>query len=103
MAPLFGAEQVELPGIEPTLWLVALLDDGPAEAPEVVQPGGDQLLLGPNQMLLSEAEPDPRQLSLLPDPPPWDRPAPRLRRARTRARRILPAETLAGQLPLFNS
>ena len=44
----------------------------------VVLPGPGQLCLGPNQMLLWDADPEPRQPSLLPDPAPWELAPPRV-------------------------
>jgi hypothetical protein len=69
------------------LRLVALGDAAepapPGEAPWA--PGLDQLSFGPTQAVLPEAAPPPCQLALLPDPPPWELPAPPLRRPRRRS------------------
>jgi hypothetical protein len=70
---LFGDEQISLPGIhgcavesraEPEA-------ESPPAGPRVSQCPG-QLCFGHSQMLLDDADPDPRQPSLLPEPPPWD-------------------------------
>ena len=66
---LFGDEQISFPGIhscaaEPRA-------ESPPAGPGVSQCPG-QLCFGPSQMLLDDADPDPRQPSLLPEPPPWD-------------------------------
>jgi hypothetical protein len=72
----------------------------PGEA--AAEPGPDQLSFGENQPAIWDAEPEPRQLALLPDPEPWeaDRPspagAPPGRLARRRARAAPP-----DQLSLF--
>ncbi|MGI8427353.1 MAG: hypothetical protein ACR2FO_08580 [Actinomycetota bacterium] len=39
---------------------------------EAVSVPADQLCFGPQQEVLSEAEPQPQQLPLLPDPQPWE-------------------------------
>jgi len=84
---LFGGEQGPLPGMDRGLRIL------PPEEPDadcplaVVLPGPGQLCLGPNQMLLWDADPEPRQPSLLPDPALWELAPPRVppRDARHRA------------------
>lgn len=70
-APLFGPEQPPFAGLDlgvrPVLRLVPALVEA---APPGEIPG--QLNLSWNQLLLSEAEPEPKQPSLLPEPPPWE-------------------------------
>jgi len=39
---------------------------------EAVSVPADQLCFGPQQEVLSQAEPQPQQLPLLPDPQPWE-------------------------------
>lgn len=71
---LFGHQQRGLPGI-PTGGAPAPASRAdavpePAPAPRAPLPG--QLVLGPSQLLLAEVDPEPRQPSLLPEPPPWE-------------------------------
>jgi hypothetical protein len=74
---LFGDEQISFPGID---GCAAGSRTGPGAetgaerllaGPGVSHCPG-QLCFGPSQMLLADADPDPRQPSLLPVPPPWD-------------------------------
>ena len=75
---LFGGEQGPLPGMDRGLRI--LPPDEPDTHPPlaVVLPGPGQLSLGANQMLLWDADPEPRQPSLLPDPAPWELAPPRV-------------------------
>jgi hypothetical protein len=74
---LFGDEQICFPGID---GYAAQSEAGsrtePGAEPPMAGPGvahcPGQLCFGPSQMLLADADPDPRQPSLLPEPPPWD-------------------------------
>jgi hypothetical protein len=70
---LFGDEQISFPGIQGCA--VESRAEPGAESP-LADPGVSQcpgqLCFGPSQMLLADADPDPRQPSLLPEPPPWD-------------------------------
>ena len=65
---LFGDEQISFPGIHPC---AAESRPEPPSGPGLSHCPG-QLCFGPSQMLLADADPDPRQPSLLPEPPPWD-------------------------------
>jgi hypothetical protein len=99
---LFGDEQISFPGIHRcSTESRAESRAEPGAEPALAGPGVShcpgQLCFGPSQMLLAEADPDPRQPSLLPEPPPWDlveRPAAPVARRSDRAARI-------GQEPLF--
>jgi hypothetical protein len=70
---LFGDEQISFPGIHPCAAELRAEPGAksPPAGPGVSQCPG-QLCFGPSQMLLEDADPDPRQPSLLPEPPPWD-------------------------------
>jgi len=73
---LFGDEQIPLPGFRgrrPALALVLAPPRCDAE-PDlgVVRPGPGQLRLDQAQLLLADAEPEPTQPSLLPEPPFWE-------------------------------
>ena len=69
---LFGDEQISFPGIHPCA-PDSRAEPGaePPAGPSVSHCAG-QLCFGPSQMLLADADPDPRQPSLLAEPPPWD-------------------------------
>lgn len=73
---LFGVEQIPLPGFRgrrPALSLVLAAPTGDAEPdPGVVRPQPGQLRLDQAQLLLADAEPEPTQPSLLPEPPFWE-------------------------------
>jgi hypothetical protein len=95
---LFGDEQISFPGVHRC---AAESTPEPGAEPALAGPGVShcpgQLCFGPSQMLLADADPDPRQPSLLPDPPPWDlvdRPASPVAPRSDRAARI-------RQEPLF--
>ncbi|HYR61090.1 MAG TPA: hypothetical protein VET24_00405 [Actinomycetota bacterium] len=83
---LFGDEQISFPGIphdggmqaatrEPASASASALASGD-HSPEPARACPGQLCLGPVQMLLAEADPEPRQPSLLPEPPLWETPDP---------------------------
>lgn len=88
-------EQPPLPGIEgaaqPPL-MARVRDELPEWPLRPFEVGRDQLTLGPNQQSLSDVEPEPVQLSMLPDPPPWEMgeepPTPPVRAGRLGRRRI---------------
>lgn len=68
---LFGDEQYALPGIPrcaPSAG--ALVEEARVSFSPLQCPG--QLALGTSQMLLADADPEPLQPSLLPDPAPWE-------------------------------
>ena len=67
---LFGDEQIALPGIPPSAASPPVAESPPAQGGIPQCPG--QLCLGPLQLLLADADPEPLQPSLLPDPPPWE-------------------------------
>lgn len=68
---LFGDEQWSLPGIPRSASPPPPKPEPqPVAGTSPVCPG--QLALGPGQMLLADADPEPLQPSLLPDPPLWD-------------------------------
>jgi hypothetical protein len=67
---LFGDEQISFPGIPPGVVSRPVTDPLPAGTGGSQCPG--QLCLGPSQLLLTDADPEPLQPSLLPDPPPWE-------------------------------
>lgn len=74
-------EQPPLPGLEGAAQppLMARVRDELPEWPlrpfvVEVEVGPDQLSMGPNQQSLSDVEPEAVQLSMLPDPPPWEMP-----------------------------
>jgi hypothetical protein len=99
---LFGDEQISLPGIHPSGAESRPEPDAEKGAEPLLAGTGvshcpGQLCFGPSQMLLADADPDPRQPSLLPEPPPWDlveRPAAPVTPRSERAARI-------RQEPLF--
>jgi hypothetical protein len=75
---LFGDEQISFPGIprcapaqSPPGPPAQPEDEAPPERASVSQCPG-QLCLGPSQLLLADADPEPLQPSLLPEPPPWE-------------------------------
>ena len=69
---LFGDEQISFPGFHGcALESMANPAGDPGAEPGVSHCPG-QLCFGPSQMLLADADPDPRQPSLLPEPAPWD-------------------------------
>jgi hypothetical protein len=67
---LFGDEQFSLPGVPRCAQPVAPEPRPTTGGPFPQCPG--QLALGPSQMLLTDADPEPLQASLLPEPPLWD-------------------------------
>ena len=82
--PDLVAEQEHLTGLAERGYALTKTVPGPSEVDshdsptgageEAADPGDDQLRFGPQQQVLSELEPLPRQLPLLPDPPPWEMP-----------------------------
>jgi hypothetical protein len=71
---LFGDEQISFPGVPrcaPPQTSPQPEDEPPPERASMVQCPG-QLCLGPSQLLLADADPEPLQPSLLPEPPPWE-------------------------------
>jgi hypothetical protein len=116
------AVQERLPGLEDSGGKpqreTRRMNDGPSQIPLMVPArdelpewplhphpvSPDQLSFGANQDVLPEAEEQPAQLSLLPDPPPWETPEPEKqaqtttgRLARRRAKRGISP----GQQSLF--
>jgi hypothetical protein len=71
---LFGDEQISFPGIPPCAppRPSARLEDEPPPERAVISQCPGQLCLGPSQLLLADADPEPLQPSLLPEPPPWE-------------------------------
>ena len=67
---LFGDEQISFPGIPPGAASRPVTDPLPVNAGASQCPG--QLCLDASQLLLTDADPEPLQPSLLPDPPPWE-------------------------------
>lgn len=53
-------------------WIPAPEDPGQGLAARQAAICEGQLSFGPEQGVLSEAEPEPQQLALLPEPPPWE-------------------------------
>lgn len=106
LALLDEGEQPPLPGLEDAAVQLPLaapvretLPDWPL-GPHPPSPA--QLQFGPNQMVFSEVEPDPQQLSLLPDPPPWELPDhPRPAGSTRRRSRHRPPRISPGQRSLF--
>ena len=97
---LFGDEQISFPGI-PRCAAEPRAESG-AESGAESPPAGvllcpGQLCLGPSQLLLADADPEPMQPSLLPEPPPWELVEPSSPRAAHRP--DMPARL--PQLPLF--
>ena len=68
--PLFGDEQISFPGVPPCAPPQREDEPPPNRAGTPHCPG--QLCLGPSQLLLADADPEPLQPSLLPEPPPWE-------------------------------
>ena len=68
--PLFGDEQISFPGIPPCAPARPVEEPPPACAG--VSHCAGQLCLGASQLLLADADPEPLQPSLLPEPPPWE-------------------------------
>ncbi|HWD72898.1 MAG TPA: hypothetical protein VG779_10250 [Actinomycetota bacterium] len=71
---LFGDEQISFPGIPrcaPPPPAPQLEDEPPPSRAGTSHCPG-QLCLGPSQLLLVDADPEPLQPSLLPEPPPWE-------------------------------
>jgi hypothetical protein len=66
---LFGDEQISFPGIHRCAPAPAADDQGAGE-PSSPCPG--QLAFGGFQLMLADAEPEPCQPSLLPEPLPWE-------------------------------
>ena len=106
---LFGDEQISFPGVPPCAPPQREDEPPPNRAGTPHCPG--QLCLGPSQLLLADADPEPLQPSLLPEPPPWEvvehslTRRPELRLSRTAAaRRSRPPGTPARmrQLGLFS-
>lgn len=108
LLPLPGyGEQNSLPGLgiggyrQPPL--MSLMNDEPTPPGPPVLPG--QLVLGaPEQPELTEASPPPVQLSLLPDPPPWELdpgPAPAALKGGRLSRRRARTGVTPGQTQLF--
>jgi hypothetical protein len=94
---LFGDEQISFPGIPRC---GAEGPDSGAKSPPpgagiVICPG--QLCLGPSQLLLADADPEPLQPSLLPEPQPWEL----VERPSARAVRRPDVPARLRQLPLF--
>lgn len=86
---LFGGSQEPLPGMPApertgSRRRPKALPNTPAQIPLMVAvhelgqwplrpaPGPGQLTLGPNQMELAQLNPEPIQLTLFDDPPPWE-------------------------------
>lgn len=71
---LFGDEQISFPGILPCAppRPSARTEDEPPPERAVVSQCPGQLCLGPSQLLLADADPEPLQPSLLPEPAPWE-------------------------------
>jgi len=67
---LFGDEQISFPGIPPCAPARPVEEPPPACAG--VSHCAGQLCLGASQLLLADADPEPLQPSLLPEPPPWE-------------------------------
>ena len=67
---LFGDEQISFPGVPPCAPPQREDEPPPNRAGTPHCPG--QLCLGPSQLLLADADPEPLQPSLLPEPPPWE-------------------------------
>jgi len=106
--PLFGPEQAPLsgfdPGIRPALRLVGQSETAAPTVPAPPMPPiPGQLCFSWNQLLLSEVEPEPRQPSLLPEPPLWEElVVPRhVRATRGRSRSRRGRNDGADQLRLF--
>lgn len=119
--PLFGERQDSIPGLAqagrairgprplirrdspsqlPLMMPVRDPEVEPVSAPHAI-PG--QLTLGPNQLELSDSQPEPVQLSFLDEPQPWEESASRPPTQRTGrlARRRARAGISPGQIPLF--
>jgi len=67
---LFGDEQISFPGIPPCVPAKPVAEPPPAST-GVAHCAG-QPCLGASQLLLADADPEPLQPSLLPEPPPWE-------------------------------
>ncbi len=91
--PGLSSEQSQLPGLEQLSGKATRLSFSPdfgimpfqaeTEEEDHRRPGAGQLCLESEQEALCEVLPAPRQLALLPDPPPWeDRCRPALARRR---------------------
>jgi hypothetical protein len=101
---LFGDEQISFPGIPRCAAEPRAEPRGESEAESGAEspPAGvllcpGQLCLGPSQLLLADADPEPMQPSLLPEPPPWELVEPSSPRAAHHP--DMPARL--PQLPLF--
>jgi hypothetical protein len=75
---LFGDEQISFPGVprcappQPLPHPPPQPEDEPPPSRAGIPHCPGQLCLGPSQLLLADADPEPLQPSLLPEPPPWE-------------------------------
>lgn len=102
---LFGVDQEPLPGLAylqtPLMAAVHDLQEWPVRPlPLPAHPGTGQLSFGPNQLELSDVEPEPIQMSLIGDAQPWEQSSVPSKKKRRRPRRVRQASP-HDQMPLF--
>lgn len=66
------SEQMRLDGVPATWIQPPLMNPVTEHDDEAPKPGLDQLTFGPNQQVLTPQPPEPQQLAMLPEPPPWE-------------------------------